>query len=457
MEIALCAGIVILLVVAPVLAGPPSRSEPWQAIAWLPHAAVAIVVTGAIVLVFGGMMACAVYEVLINRHTLGSRSEPSDYTLPFVALALLSMIAGSILGEALGLEAWQTVALQLVGLPLVGIGAAGGHGMLVSIGWLHEETEGCCSRSTARRNDRVNRIATKKPSTAAAATPINSAFGGSQRSKDNLLSALAAQRSHGAIGLDQPEAICDFRTRLGCPVPCQKSHLTMDGAPDKEMDEHHGLWQALYGVPEPLSALEDAVFSNLPLELAAAWPERFAGAIPPGADLTTVRDRWLLWLLDGEDSPLAPIDEQLEPLAGLLRQRLAGDEPDTEAWNALAGTPGKSRTEGVVAQAAAAAARPGATGATRGELDAARAVAECALFAGRVATRRERAALIAERPLARKRAALAARGIRRKGRARARWLAGIIMANDTAGAGDEAHARVWTRMSDQLVNLISES
>ena len=45
-----------------------------------------------------------------------------------------------------------------------------------------------------------------------------------------------------------------------------------------------------------LARLEDGIFENLPDDLAMTWPQRFLEAIPVGADLSQVGDKFLHWL-----------------------------------------------------------------------------------------------------------------------------------------------------------------
>ena len=246
------------------------------------------------------------------------------------------------------------------------------HEALILLGWLHEEVKGCCRRSTVGKPEPLNPIATDATPWSTATGRSGRAFGGSERNKNELLAALVEQRRRGAVVREEPTAICDFRIRLGCPVPCQRSHTATDGHPAKDLDDHHRLWRTLHGVPAPLSALEDAVFSNLPPDLAAEWPERFVSAIPAGADLAMTADRWLLWLLTETDSPLAPVDEKLKEPAELLRRRLAGDEPSVDEWRGVPGFSGIRWSEGAIAGIAGAVARAGAA---TSDLDAAREVA----------------------------------------------------------------------------------
>ncbi len=76
----------------------------------------------------------------------------------------------------------------------------------------------------------------------------------------------------------------------GCAVGCLLHDL--GGTPDRHAD-----YERLLGIPEPLARLEDDIFEFLPAADSQAWPERFLGAIQPGADLSRVIWQFLDWLL----------------------------------------------------------------------------------------------------------------------------------------------------------------
>lgn len=98
------------------------------------------------------------------------------------------------------------------------------------------------------------------------------------------------------------------------------------------------LHETLFHVPKNLESLARTAFTWLPYEEAGAWRERFGLAIEPGADLTQVADRFVFWLLSGEDSPLTQWRKQqwMVKVADLYRRRLDGDEPTDAEWDAAA-------------------------------------------------------------------------------------------------------------------------
>ena len=155
------------------------------------------------------------------------------------------------------------------------------------------------------------------------------AFINTEVTKPELLASLAAHRI--AEGFEKGKSTY-FEDGKGCAVGC----TLHDFAPGQESD--HPLYERLFGIPEALAWLEDSVFEGLSVEQGSAWPERFVGAIEPGADLTKVADRWLLWLLSDNSgtSPLAQWRDEpwMRSVADLYRRRLAGDEPGADEWTA---------------------------------------------------------------------------------------------------------------------------
>ena len=441
-----------LFVVAPVLAGPPSRSEPWQALAWLPLVALGLYVGAGIALLAILLAGASLHSILLKRHAIRPFFDsPHMDSLLLLLVVGLSLIPGVALARTLG---WDHPAAVLACGLLIIVGIVVLHEGLILVGWLHEEEKDCCHRSTVGRPEPLNRIATELPRSAPEPAGAIRAFGGNERDKTELLAALAEQRRRGPIVREQPEAICDFRIRLGCPVPCQRTHTATDGDPDRNLDDHHRLWHMLHGVPAPLSSLEDAVFSNLPLKLATEWPERFVSAIPVGADLAPTADHWLLWLLTEANSPLAPVDERLDVPAGLLRRRLAGDEPSPEEWGGVPGFSDKQWCGGAIAGISGAVARAGLAGSNPA---AAREIGLAALHAASAATHLQAHAIAADRREARERAQRDAPGPVSRALARTRWLAGTMKDEAADIPYETARERVWRQMADRLVELTAAS
>ena len=123
----------------------------------------------------------------------------------------------------------------------------------------------------------------------------------------------------------------------GCAVGCL-THSPGGG---------HGQFPDRWGVPENIAYLIDHIFESLPEEEAKDWPIRFMSAIPVGADLSRVWDRWCVWMLRRliERAPVAL--PEVEVMASLFDRAVAEDEPSATEWREAAGA----------ARAAEAAAR----------------------------------------------------------------------------------------------------
>ena len=147
-------------------------------------------------------------------------------------------------------------------------------------------------------------------------------------SKPELLETLARHREEDRL----LQGWAYWKDGRGCAVGC----TVREFAPGRE--DGHGLYPELFGIPRELAHLEDAVFEGLDPESARAWPERFAGSIPEGADLEYAADELALWLLGGKDSPLAPWRdrEYLQPTLELYRGHIDGLPSRRGNWRAAA-------------------------------------------------------------------------------------------------------------------------
>jgi hypothetical protein len=119
---------------------------------------------------------------------------------------------------------------------------------------------------------------------------------------------------------------------------------------------NHALYEQFMGVPQAIARLEDGLFEALPQADAQAWPERFARAIRPGADLSMVVPRFLHWLLtDPEGGVQAGVKRrpQIEPavrrVVTLYETWFRGMKPSVTEWR-------EARSAAAAADAAAAAA-----------------------------------------------------------------------------------------------------
>lgn len=114
----------------------------------------------------------------------------------------------------------------------------------------------------------------------------------------------------------------------GCAVGC----LLHTFAPGFE--GVHKYYQHLFGIPTSLAYLEDAIFEGMPTSQAMTWPERFLETIPEGADLSKVADRFILWVLAGENSPMAQYanSDFVTPVAQMYREVIKGKTFTAEEW-----------------------------------------------------------------------------------------------------------------------------
>ncbi len=94
----------------------------------------------------------------------------------------------------------------------------------------------------------------------------------------------------------------------------------------------HSLYPVELGIPVIMAGLEDAIFEGLPKADAQAWPERFLGAIKPGANLDNAWSRFALWLLEDKLGAYPTS----ATVAALYRRQLAGEMVGCEEWHAAA-------------------------------------------------------------------------------------------------------------------------
>ncbi len=220
--------------------------------------------------------------------------------------------------------------------------------------------------------------------TTATATLV--AYYGQPALKDDVMAQLAEHRR-----LDQivqgtywdgpkdwtPKSGADGR---GCAVGC----LTHDSSGG------HRLYPIKWGIPEHLAWLEDRIFENLPRDVAVAWPQRFMGAVAPGADLSLVWPRLVLAMIEDPDhgtlrhaAGFPEVEAALRQVAGLWRGRIDGTPPDESARSAAesaAESAARSAAEsaGWAAESARSAAESAAESAARSASESAAESAESA-------------------------------------------------------------------------------
>lgn len=94
----------------------------------------------------------------------------------------------------------------------------------------------------------------------------------------------------------------------------------------------------MQSMPERLVArLEDGIFERLPNGTAAKFPKRFLAAIKPGADLSLVGAKFMVWLLiDPKDGVLqyARPDgaKAIKRVAELYQRKIDGKRVQKQTW-----------------------------------------------------------------------------------------------------------------------------
>ena len=101
---------------------------------------------------------------------------------------------------------------------------------------------------------------------------------------------------------------------------------------------NHSAYETELGIPRQLAYLEDRLFERLPVELARQWPERFLSAIKPGADLSKVLPKFMVWMLsDAVDGVIRFAKREatkaaIQEVSALYLRWAAGDKPATSEW-----------------------------------------------------------------------------------------------------------------------------
>ena len=101
---------------------------------------------------------------------------------------------------------------------------------------------------------------------------------------------------------------------------------------------NHSAYETELGIPRQLAYLEDRLFENLPVELARQWPERFLSAIKPGADLSLVLPKFMVWMLSDQVDGVIRFAKReatraaIQGVSALFVRWAAGDKPATSEW-----------------------------------------------------------------------------------------------------------------------------
>ena len=189
--------------------------------------------------------------------------------------------------------------------------------------------------------------------------------------KSRALDIMAAHRK--AETLAQNHGYWD--AGKGCAMGCLLHDL--GGQPNC-----HTEYERLLGIPAPLAHLEDRIFETLLENEAQTWPERFLGAIEPGADLSIVTWQFLDWLLsDLPKSDDATVTEAIKR----VRTEVTGPRAKGEHVSKKTARAAARAADAAYAFHAAEAAWAAAYAAYAAADTAARAAADAAYAAARAA------------------------------------------------------------------------
>ena len=149
------------------------------------------------------------------------------------------------------------------------------------------------------------------------------AFHGKQEIKELYLARVRAHRAANEIVKGKYWEKGRDGVFRGCAVGC-----TLHSG-------NHAEYESELGIPMALALIEDGIFEGLGEESHLAWPEEFLAAIPVGADLSGVADRFVLWLLEDTRQYCELISiVDYDIVIALYRRRIAGDEPSKKEWKA---------------------------------------------------------------------------------------------------------------------------
>lgn len=116
----------------------------------------------------------------------------------------------------------------------------------------------------------------------------------------------------------------------GCAVGC-----TIHGS-------SHAKYETELGIPMTLAYLEDRIFENLPNDKAKKWPLKFLNAVKPGADLSLVTAKFMVWLLEDEVSQhfdavkFPDVAKVSAKVIELYKKKIAGEKVSDAEWQEAA-------------------------------------------------------------------------------------------------------------------------
>lgn len=115
----------------------------------------------------------------------------------------------------------------------------------------------------------------------------------------------------------------------------------------------HGSYETELGIPRLLARLEDGIFEGLSVKESKTWPAKFLRAIKPGADLSKVGPKFLVWLLEDVIQYAKPKGKiAIQAVIDLYKRQLNGETITYNQWSEV-----RSAADAAYAAAAADAAK----------------------------------------------------------------------------------------------------
>ncbi len=185
------------------------------------------------------------------------------------------------------------------------------------------------------------------------------AYHGQQDLKNRVLALLAEHREQDKLAKGHY-----WEAGKGCAVGCTLESIRRIEGEKTIGWSNHALYERYLGVPVMLAHLEDSLFEALDNGTSQRWPERFAAAIRPGADLSMVGPKFLLNLLsDPQGGVQRRLSQRANPrvsasvqaVIDLYGQWIEGVKPSEVEWRAARSAAYASAAAAAYAYAAAAA------------------------------------------------------------------------------------------------------
>ena len=149
------------------------------------------------------------------------------------------------------------------------------------------------------------------------------AFHGKQSIKDEYMNRLKDHRERDEIVKGQY-----WEHGKGCAVGCTVH------------SNNHKAYEEELGIPMVLARLEDSIFEGLLNEEAKEFPLNFLSAINVGADLSSVGDKFLHWLLvDKIHGVIQYVEDKkiVQSVADLYKKKIDGEYIQLDEWKTVYG------------------------------------------------------------------------------------------------------------------------